>query len=811
MSSNNSSFIVESPPNAHEIVDLTTTTSPTLHITSPSGDDFSSITNEFTTERVCRLLSKNPENYKVIKNTKNNLTSICWNLFGIPTRKILGTEEFEPIQGFVSCESCFQTYAFSSTSGTRVLNSHTCVQKFSSGTRKRSSSESGTNHQMKLETITKSYKDVRLPEKPINIIKELTCKWVCQDMRPFSIVEDIGLENLLQEFINIGATYGKINVKNVLRGADVVAKQVYKLADDYRAELRELLKEPYENNCICVSPDMWSDPYKQISYMGISISFTDKNFIYKSVDICCRPYLQQDHTGSNILLSIQQCLEPFGLIDFDKLTFVSDRGPNLVCALRRYNTLFCYPHRLNNILKRSFFQTERQEKKKKDISSEIQSKNFTGNITANNTINSSSNDGDDSCSPSTSSSDDDDDVGKTQPLLPIKYKKNNKNELLMSKSVNDPRKMKSKDLHPSAQQIINTITRCKNLVRYVKKSGCNKDIQSNGGVALQQSTVVRWLSLINLLESIVRSYKATKRVLINRKQNSKLNGIDVEILKELIRLLKPFKHILKIVQTTNTPSLYMVLICTLMLRKTLGSFEELLEFHQSEPPTNDSIDDENSNSHAIEDTIESEGIQILRLRILELLNMMFELDVRHYASTLLHPRYRKLKDCTKTEREQTYTYIRKCMKEIEKEDKKKQQQDREPPQKKRKLAQSFLQQFEDDSDYEQSIDGDDVDGNEDFSMNLPKVDELARYSAMEIDKSTLTNNPLDFWRINQNDFPLLSRVARQIHSIPASSAAVERQFSGAGLVINERRTSLHPDQVDNILFIRSMQKMKLAE
>ncbi|CAF1550906.1 unnamed protein product, partial [Adineta ricciae] len=45
---------------------------------------------------------------------------------------------------------------------------------------------------MKLETITQSYKDVRLPEKPINLIKDLTCKWLCQDMRPFSIVEDIG-------------------------------------------------------------------------------------------------------------------------------------------------------------------------------------------------------------------------------------------------------------------------------------------------------------------------------------------------------------------------------------------------------------------------------------------------------------------------------------------------------------------------------------------------------------------------------------------------------------------------------------------
>ena len=97
--------------------------------------------------------------------------------------------------------------------------------------------------------------------------------------------------------------------------------------------------------------------------------------------------------------------------------------------------------------------------------------------------------------------------------------------------------------------------------------------------------MIRWLSLIDLLQSIVRSYKATKRVLIMRKRQSKLNGIDEDILKQLIRLLKPFKHVLKIIQLTNTPSLYMVLICTLMLKKTLASFDEMMKY-QVESSTN---------------------------------------------------------------------------------------------------------------------------------------------------------------------------------------------------------------------------------
>ncbi|CAF1095979.1 unnamed protein product [Adineta steineri] len=43
------------------------------------------------------------------------------------------------------------------------------------------------------------------------------------------------------------------------------------------------------------------------------------------------------------------------------------------------------------------------------------------------------------------------------------------------------------------------------------------------------------------------------------------------------------------------------------------------------------------------------------------------------------------------------------------------------------------------------------------------------------------------------------------------TAALERQFSDAGIVVNELRTGLDPNQVDNIFFIRSIEKMKHAQ
>ena len=94
---------------------------------------------------------------------------------------------------------------------------------------------------------------------------------------------------------------------------------------------------------------------------------------------------------------------------------------------------------------------------------------------------------------------------------------------------------------------------------------------------------------------------------------------------------------------------------------------------------------------------------------------------------------------------------------------------------------------------------DEVDG---VSSRGKKADELNRYINMELEKTTLDSNPLSFWKQQQNKFP---------HSIAATSASVERQFSGAGLVIQERRTSLNPEQLDNILLIRSMKKDELVQ
>ena len=46
----------------------------------------------------------------------------------------------------------------------------------------------------------------------------------------------------------------------------------------------------------------------------------------------------------------------------DKITFVCNRGSNLVKASEGHQVVHCCPHRLNNVLKRTFYSASAGEK-----------------------------------------------------------------------------------------------------------------------------------------------------------------------------------------------------------------------------------------------------------------------------------------------------------------------------------------------------------------------------------------------------------------------------------------------------------------
>ena len=61
---------------------------------------------------------------------------------------------------------------------------------------------------------------------------------------------------------------------------------------------------------------------------------------------------------------------------------------------------------------------------------------------------------------------------------------------------------------------------------------------------------------------------------------------------------------------------------------------------------------------------------------------------------------------------------------------------------------------------------------------------------------------LRWWKEHQVSFPILSRFARDVLSVPVSSVSSESAFSSAGLILDERRLSLKSDLVEILTILK---------
>lgn len=84
-------------------------------------------------------------------------------------------------------------------------------------------------------------------------------------------------------------------------------------------------------------------------------------------------------------------------------------------------------------------------------------------------------------------------------------------------------------------------------------------------------------------------------------------------------------------------------------------------------------------------------------------------------------------------------------------------------------------------------------------------DEILKYR--ERDALELGGDVLQWWK-KQVDLPLLSALAKSYLSIPATSVSSERVFSTAGDIVTAKRSLLHPDHVDQLIFLTKNLKKK---
>ncbi|KAK7149299.1 hypothetical protein R3I94_008813 [Phoxinus phoxinus] len=258
-----------------------------------------------------------------------------------------------------------------------------------------------------------------------------------------------------------------------------------------------------------------------------------------------------------------------------------------------------------------------------------------------------------------------------------------------------------------------------------------------------------------MLDSISSQYKAIRALLEERDEEHRLNCMSKDTLHDIVNFLARFKEATKALEASKTPTIHLTAVWLERLRRHL------------QPSSTDSL------------TLSS-----LKEKCLKILNEKFELHLLHKLAMFLHPKLKSLKLLADHgEIMGVHSEARRLVKELEEK-----REDLLPghsisagPAAKRVRLVSTSDCL---SDVEDSSD----------DTVLPE-DEVSAYIEFKPPKG----DPFDvllWWKEHAKTFPNLAMIARNVLSIPASSAASERDFSTAGFVIQERRTQLKPGTVD---------------
>jgi hypothetical protein len=145
----------------------------------------------------------------------------------------------------------------------------------------------------------------------------------------------------------------------------------------------------------------------------------------------------------------------FNIHNLSSINLCSDRGSNVVKCFKPFRPIHCYAHRINNVLSRGFFRTDKSKKTKQPLSSARTSKDESSeSSTSEGEL--ECHESDDECIPSIK-------IKKTKKIN-TSFTTDNTN----SRKINHMQ-LKLVDIPIEAQALIEQISKVKKLIKYIKK------------------------------------------------------------------------------------------------------------------------------------------------------------------------------------------------------------------------------------------------------------------------------------------------------------------------------------------------------
>ena len=320
------------------------------------------------------------------------------------------------------------------------------------------------------------------------------------------------------------------------------------------------------------------------------------------------------------------------------------------------------------------------------------------------------------------------------------------------------------------ETIDETMQSCAELVTFMKRSGLNAKLRKR----LVQQVETRWNSKLAMLRSVAEAFPELLEEFGTKKEvKDRLLKIDLDLLKELVRILEPFREASELLQAEKTPTLHLVVKCANKLRRCLR-----------EDPT---------------DTLD---VQLVKKWLAKNVHRL-RVEPLHLAAHALQPDWRQKSYGDWADvREGHRVLLARATEEAARLSPGEQMS--RPERVVRLQTSSFLDSETDSSDEESVVD--------DPTLTQPAAVRAKR----ELDAYLLApggegHDILSYWQGKKAELPLLAKVARSILAIPASNTSSERSFSTAGRVVEERRTRLSGNSVDAILFLNSQAKRELSQ
>ena len=314
--------------------------------------------------------------------------------------------------------------------------------------------------------------------------------------------------------------------------------------------------------------------------------------------------------------------------------------------------------------------------------------------------------------------------------------------------------------------IMDTINCCKSLVTFFKKSSLYSRLEKT----LKQESKTRWNSKLEMLESVYDQFETIYNLLEEKDGLDKLEDIDLRTLQNLTIFLKKFKEATQCLEASKQPTLHLV----------IPWYKTLLMHCQI-----------NSSDH--------ETLKQMKEVVAEKIIEKIKINDLHKLAIFFDPRMKLLKILDHNDANWVKNEIRNQCLDILIQNNNSSDDDgdynnnlnNEIGERSSKKAKKLNNNV---SDFSQYYDSSDEDEN--------NTDEIDQYLLLKIQKDK-DLDILQWWKDHQLQYPKLAILSAYYLSIPSSSAPSEREFSAAGLTINQLRTNLDPQTVDSILVLRS--------